>query len=193
MGEMPQRDESFQEGSLSWKAKFTGISKQINRTKCTFYMVEALVKPFENIFGDTSELRVIQFLLPMKNYEFNISELAEGADVSRQALNRVVKKLLKWNVLKITSKHLNANYYSLNPNSGFVEVFENLNNRIIEQILGEEKLEEIAKYSLERHIQMQPIEPASVSCVDQWAGTAGGLQDDWSQIAFEIREEHATA
>ena len=96
--------------------------------------------PFEKIFGDTSEQRVIQFLLPMNGLEFNISDMALGADVSRQALNNVVKKLLKWNVLKITGKHGNANYYALNENSGFIEAFEDLNNRIIEQMLGEETL-----------------------------------------------------
>jgi DNA-binding transcriptional regulator GbsR (MarR family) len=119
--------------------------------------------PFEKIFGDTSELRVIQFLLPMNGLEFNISEMARGADVSRQALNNVVKKLLKWNVLKITSKHGNANYYALNENSGFIEAFENLNNLIIEQMLGEETLAEIADYSLERCIQIQPVEDSSPS------------------------------
>lgn len=119
--------------------------------------------PFEKIFGDTSELRVIQFLLPMNGLEFNISDMARGADVSRQALNNVVKKLLKWNVLKITSKHGNANYYALNKNSGFIEAFENLNNRIIEQMLGEETLAEIADYSVERCIQIQPVEDSSPS------------------------------
>lgn len=119
--------------------------------------------PFEKIFGDTSELRVIQFLLPMNGLEFNISDIARGADVSRQALNNVVKKLLKWNVLKITSKHGNANYYALNENSGFIEAFENLNNRIIEQMLGEETLAEIADYSIEPCIQIQPVEDSSPS------------------------------
>jgi len=119
--------------------------------------------PFEKIFGDTSELRVIQFLLPMNGLEFNISDMARGADISRQALNNVVKKLLKWNVLKITSKHGNANYYALNETSGFIEAFENLNNRIIEQMLGEETLAEIADYSLERCIQIQQVEDSSLS------------------------------
>jgi DNA-binding transcriptional regulator GbsR (MarR family) len=119
--------------------------------------------PFEKVFGDTSELRVIQFLLPMNGLEFNISDIARGADVSRQALNNVVKKLLKWNVLKITSKHGNANYYALNGKSGFIEAFENLNNRIIEQMLGEETLAEIADYSIERCIQIQPVEDSSPS------------------------------
>ncbi len=50
------------------------------------------------------------------------------------------------NVLKITSKHGSANYYALNENSGFIEAFENVNNRIIEQMLGEETLAENADY-----------------------------------------------
>jgi len=129
----------------------------------------------------------------MKKYEFNMSELAEGADVSRQALNNVVRKLLKWNILKIKSKHLNANYYSLNEDSGFVEVFENLNNRIIEQILGEEVLDEIAKYSLERHAQMLSIESTLDSHVGGWTAEASCTQDEWSQIAFEGCERYAAA
>ena len=60
----------------------------------------------------------------------------------------VVKKLVNWNVLKIASKHGNANYYALNEDSGYVEAFESLNNCIIEQILGTEELARIADYSM---------------------------------------------
>jgi hypothetical protein len=150
--------------------------------------------PFEKIFGDTSELRVIQFLLPMNGLEFNISDIARGADVSRQALNNVVKKLLKWNVLKITSKHGNANYYALNENSGFTEAFENLNNRIIEQMLGEETLAEIADYSIQRCIRIQPVEDHSPSPghVEGWAVAAGGVEEKWSHMRFDGRETYAT-
>lgn len=110
--------------------------------------VYEMAKPFEGLFGDGSELRVIQFMLPSKGLEFNISELARGTGVSRQTLVRVVRKLLNWNVLMIASKHGNANYYALNEDSGFVEAFESLNNCIIEQILGAEELARIADYSM---------------------------------------------
>ena len=66
-------------------------------------------------------------------------------------------------VLKITSKHGNANYYALNGNSGLIEALENLNNRIIEQMLGEETLAEIADYSIEPCIQIQSVEDSSPS------------------------------
>jgi hypothetical protein len=88
-------------------------------------------------------------MLPLKGLEFNITELARGTGVTRQTLVHVVKKLAKWNVLRIASKHVNANYYALNEGSGFVAAFENLDNCIIEQMLGEEELARIANYSIE--------------------------------------------
>ncbi|HQI67614.1 MAG TPA: winged helix-turn-helix domain-containing protein [Methanothrix sp.] len=109
-----------------------------------------MAKPFEGLLGDSSELRLIQFMLPSKGLEFNISELARGAGVSRQTLVHIVKKLVKWNLLRISSKHGNANYYALNEDSGFVEAFESLNNRIIEQMLGAEELAKIAEYSIKQ-------------------------------------------
>jgi DNA-binding transcriptional regulator GbsR (MarR family) len=118
-----------------------------------------MVVPFEGLFGDTRELRVIQFLLPSKGLEFNISELARATDVSRPTVKRIAKKFVQWNILKITNKHGNANYYTLDENSGFIEAFEDLNNRIIERMLGEETLEQIANYSIERRIQIQPFDP----------------------------------
>ncbi|HEX7445013.1 MAG TPA: hypothetical protein VF300_01360, partial [Methanothrix sp.] len=88
-------------------------------------------------------------LLPLKSLEFNISELARGTGISRQTMVSVMRKLAKWNVLKLTSTHGNANYYAINEDSGFVEAFESLNNCIVEQILGEEELASIANYAQE--------------------------------------------
>ncbi|MDM7940298.1 MAG: winged helix-turn-helix domain-containing protein [Methanothrix sp.] len=119
-----------------------------------------MAAPFEGLFGDTSELRVIQFLLPLKGLEFNISELARNTGISRQTMISITKKLTKWNVLKLTSRHGNANYYSINEDSGFVEAFENLNNCIIEQMLGAEELDRIANYAFD-HPQVSSVAPKS--------------------------------
>jgi predicted transcriptional regulator len=114
--------------------------------------------PFSGVFGNSNELKIIQFLMPLKSMEFNISEIARGIGVSRQTLGPIIKKLTKWNVLSISSRHGEVNYYSLNEDSGFIEAFEILNNRIIEQMLDDETLAEIARCSIERQIQVQPIE-----------------------------------
>ena len=100
---------------------------------------------------------VIESLLPNKNRDFNITEIAEESDISRQAAIPVVKKFLQWNLLKIDSKRGNANYYKVNEDSDFIKAFREINNSIITRMLGEEEL--LSK-------QVQPIpacnEPTSV-------------------------------
>ncbi|MHB8117908.1 MAG: hypothetical protein ACYDHX_04150 [Methanothrix sp.] len=145
-----------------------------------------MVVPFEKVFGDTSELRVIQFLLPMRDYEFNISDLARGSGVSRQALNSVVRKLLKWRVLTVVSKRSNANYYAFDKDSGFLGAFEDLNNYIIEQMLGEETLTKIAIYSVERHIKIQPVEGLPQYQAKGWLSES---PDSWSRLHLEDRQK----
>lgn len=115
-----------------------------------------MARPFEGVFGDTTELKVIQFLLPLGDLEFNISEISRSVGVSRQTLVPVIKKLTKWNVLKIVSVHGNAKYYAMNKDSGFIEAFENLNNCVIEQILGEETLSQIDQYCQEHSPMAMP-------------------------------------
>lgn len=99
-----------------------------------------MAEPFEKIFGDTSELRVIESLLPNKDRDFNITEIADESDISRQAAIPVVKKFLEWNLLKIDSKRGNANYYKVNEDSDFIKAFREINNSIITRLLGEEEL-----------------------------------------------------
>jgi len=138
-----------------------------------------MTAPFEGVFGDTSELRVIQFLLPLKGLEFNRSELARGTGISRQTMISVMKKLAKWNVLKLTCKHGNANYYGINEDSGFVEAFECINNCIIEQVLEEDELADIANYALE-HAHVPVLEVPQNGYARDWASES--QNHDWMRF-----------
>jgi DNA-binding transcriptional regulator GbsR (MarR family) len=132
-----------------------------------------MAEPFEKIFGDTSELRVIESLLPNKNRDFNITEIAEESDISRQAAIPVVKKFLKWNLLKIDSKRGNANYYKVNEDSDFIKAFREINNNIITRILGEVEM------------QSRPVQPASLGIDSQSyiAGTGSDRQENcWIRL-----------
>jgi hypothetical protein len=120
--------------------------------------------PFEGLFGNSCELRLVQFLLPLRDLEYNISEMAREIGMSRQAVEPVVKKFVKWGVLKTTNKHGNAYYYALDEKSGFAEAFETLNNRIIERMLGEEALLEIEKYHQEHSPNIVPLKAEVKSC-----------------------------
>lgn len=128
-----------------------------------------MAAPFEGLFGDTSELRTIQFLLPVRDLKFNISELARETRISRQTMTRVVAKLTKWNVLKIAGRYGGANYYTLNDGSDFIKAFEDLDNCIIGQMLGETIMPEMTV-------------PSGEQCSFAPLLAAGTIQHDYSDI-----------
>lgn len=97
-----------------------------------------MAEPFEKLFGDTSELRVIESLIPKRNYNFNVTEIAEESDISRQAAIPVVRKFLEWGLIELDSKHGNANYYKVNEESSFIKAFKDINKDQIKMIIGDQ-------------------------------------------------------
>jgi predicted transcriptional regulator len=103
------------------------------------------MKPFEGIFGNNCELRMIEYLLPLEGIEFNLTELAEEVGVSRPSASKAVKKFVEWGLINARSEK-NLTYYSINPKSPIVQIILQLDNLLIEKMLGEETLYEIHDY-----------------------------------------------
>ncbi len=103
-------------------------------------------KPFEGVLGNNAELRIIEYLLPLDGIEFNITELAKEVGVSKIIATRIIEKFVKWGLLNLTIKSEATTYYSINSESPIVKNIEQLNNSIIENILGDETLYEIHEY-----------------------------------------------
>lgn len=100
------------------------------------------MKPFEGLFGNTCELRIIEYLLPLDGIEFNLTELAEEVGVSRPSATKAVKKFAEWGLINVRSER-NLTYYSINPDSPIAKNIIQLNNLLIEKMLGEETLYQI--------------------------------------------------
>ncbi|NVO66937.1 winged helix-turn-helix domain-containing protein [Methanofollis tationis] len=103
-----------------------------------------MTRPFEGVFGNTCELRLLEFLLPLDGMAFNITELSEEAGVSRVTVGRVVKKFVEWGILTATNDRIPQ--YSINPASPIVRSLEIMNNSLIGRMLGDEKVQEIRDY-----------------------------------------------
>ena len=103
------------------------------------------MKPFEGLLGNNCELRMLEYFLPLEGMDFNITELAEEVGVSRVTATRIAKKFVEWGILN-SEKRANAAYYSINQESSIVKNIEQLNNILIENILGDETLYEIHDY-----------------------------------------------
>ena len=104
-----------------------------------------MTSPFEGLLGNNSELRMLEYLLPLDGIDFNITELAEEVGVSRVTATRVVKKFAEWGMLNSKAR-AGVTYYSINPESAIVKNIEQFNNILIENILGDEALYEIHDY-----------------------------------------------
>ncbi|MDN7023818.1 winged helix-turn-helix transcriptional regulator [Methanoculleus sp. FWC-SCC1] len=105
-------------------------------------------RPFEGLLGNTCELRILEYLLPLSGMEFNVTELAEEAGVSRVTAGRVVKKFVEWGLLNVHPGRVPL--YSIDAESPIVQRIEDLNNALIEKMLGEEQLDRIHEFLRDR-------------------------------------------
>ena len=119
-------------------------------------------QPFEGVLGNSSELRLLEFLLPLHDVEFNISELADEVNVSRVTITRVARKFVKKDILK-TRRVAPVTYYSLNYASPIVRWFQDGNNVFIEMMLGDEILYDIHDAIKQRQSIKAKNLPESVS------------------------------
>lgn len=124
-----------------------------------------MARPFEGVFGNTCELRLIEFLLPLEGISFNVTELSEEAGVSRVTVGKVVKKFVEWGVLEVTEGRVPE--YSINPRSPVVQSVDILNQSLIDRMLGEEKVREIREY-VHQHTNRVVSEGIDSSADDVW-------------------------
>lgn len=94
-------------------------------------------KPFEGLFGDTTELRAIQFLLPLKGMEFTFSNFSELMELSIPTTHKILKKFTAIKILTVVPVEGQETIYQVNKKNAFLKIFENLNNEIISIILHE--------------------------------------------------------
>lgn len=124
-----------------------------------------MARPFEGVFGNTCELRLLEFLLPLDDMKFNITELSEEAGVSRVTAGRVVKKFVEWGILTATNDRIPQ--YSINPASPIVRSIDIMNNALIGRMLGDEKVQEIRDY-LREHAPAADSRDSVTSTEEDW-------------------------
>jgi DNA-binding transcriptional ArsR family regulator len=99
-------------------------------------------QPFEGLFGDTCETRLLQFLLPMYGIEFDMAELVEEIGLTRQSIAKAMKKFSDRGMVKVR-KEGRTPLYSINEDSPLVKRLEDFDNSLIESIIGPEEFDRI--------------------------------------------------
>ena len=102
-------------------------------------MTEDMI-PFEGLFGNTAELRLIDFIWVMDDVEFSVLTLARECGVQERTMQRIVAKFLNWDILQCNSRTGN---FSLNVNSKIIRQMFYLNEVIIDMLLRMDSDEKI--------------------------------------------------
>ncbi|MEK6862499.1 MAG: hypothetical protein AABY07_11160 [Nanoarchaeota archaeon] len=76
---------------------------------------------FLQSLGDTPQLRVLDFLIDNHFFDFPMTEIARGSNVSYNSLKAFFSALIKFNVLCKTRRIGKSDYYKIDLNNDFVK------------------------------------------------------------------------
>lgn len=91
-------------------------------------------------FGDTPQLRVMDFLIDNQFFDFPMTEIARGSNVSYNSLKLFFNNLVQTGIIYKTRKIGKSDYYKLNIHNSFVKNLIKLDWMLARRnALGEEK------------------------------------------------------
>lgn len=91
--------------------------------------------PFEGLFGDSSQLRLIEKLLAMPSFEFSKSELAQIAGISRPSVYRALRLFEQWNFVRRLRRGKRIRY-QLDVDSPLVIALYDVNHALLMNLAG---------------------------------------------------------
>lgn len=97
-------------------------------------------------FGDTPKLRVLDFLIDNHMFDFPITEIARGSNVSYNSIKLFFSSFIKSNIVIKTRKIGKSDYYKLNIENLFIRNLIKLDwiltkNSVLMDNLQTEKIE----------------------------------------------------
>jgi DNA-binding transcriptional ArsR family regulator len=122
-------------------------------------------KPFEGVLGNTSELRLLQYLISLPKLDFNISELSRVSGVTRPPVDRVIKRFAEWGIVSVLPRRGNMTFYKLDEESPIVNALTDFNNALIEEMYPE------ARAIPKTIISVEQVESSDASGISAEGGT----------------------
>ena len=90
---------------------------------------------FLEIVGDSPTMRVIQFLIEGRHFDYSLSDIAENAGVSWGTLYTIFPKLIKHKIILNTRDIGRAKLYKINKENKFAKLLIDLYDDIITKTL----------------------------------------------------------
>jgi DNA-binding transcriptional ArsR family regulator len=101
---------------------------------------------FKDIFGNTPQTKILDFLLDHPDYDYNISDIALNSKVSRPTTYKVVNTLLEKKLIMKTRESGQSSLYKLNLENKLVRMILKFDYELASKIAEIEAKETVKKY-----------------------------------------------
>lgn len=99
---------------------------------------------FRLIFGDSPTIKVLDFLLDNREFDYSLTDIAKGAEIAWSTLHECWPSLVQTDIVVRTRKIGRAELYKLNITNPLVKKLIELDLFISQQLIGKEVKEEVA-------------------------------------------------
>lgn len=106
---------------------------------------------FKDIFGDSPQTKIMDFLADHPNFDYSISEMAKKANVSRPTVYKVIDNLLKKGLVVQTRELGGSILYKLNPQNKLVQIILKFDFEIATKIAEIESKGPVKKHAPARY------------------------------------------
>lgn len=102
---------------------------------------------FREIFGESPQTKILDFLADHPDYDYSISEIAKNSQVSRPTAYKIKDILIKKRLIIQTREQGNSPLYKLNLDNKVVQLILRFDFEIAKKIADIESQEPIKRYN----------------------------------------------
>jgi DNA-binding transcriptional ArsR family regulator len=102
---------------------------------------------FKDIFGDSPQTKILDFLADHPDFDYSISEIAKNSKVSRPTVYKIKDILLKKGLIIQTREQGGSPLYKLNIENKIVQVMLKFDFEIAKKLADMKSQESVEKYT----------------------------------------------
>jgi DNA-binding transcriptional ArsR family regulator len=102
---------------------------------------------FKDIFGDSPQTKILDFLADHPDFDYSISEIAKNSQVSRPTVYKIKDILLKKGLIIQTREQGGSPLYKLNIENKIVQIILKFDFEIAKKLADIESKESVKKYT----------------------------------------------
>lgn len=91
---------------------------------------------FENIFGENNTIKVLDFLFMGKEFDFTLTHISNGTELSRTAVRNAINELLSKDMVIESREDQKSKYYKINKKENKFKILESLYKKLQTEVIA---------------------------------------------------------